>query len=121
LLPTNHAQPELQPQDFLEPEIQPDELMNEEEIVAQIAEEQNLHVNVMLQRPATNFHLNLNVGLVRLLDRPIMDPMLPFRFQSNPQPNKLNADVYRLWAKKISPVGKPDMVVQIPKSWASFF
>jgi hypothetical protein len=50
-----------------------------------------------------------------------MDPLLPFRFQSNPQPNKLNADVYRLWAKNFSPVGKPDMVVQIPKSWASFF
>jgi hypothetical protein len=121
LLPANLVQPELQLQDFLEPEIQPDELMNEEEIAAQIAEEQNLLVNVMPHRPATNFHLNLNVGLVRLLDRPIMDPLLPLRFQSNPQPNKLNADVYRLWAKNFSPVGKPELVVQIPKSWASFF
>jgi hypothetical protein len=120
LLPANLVQPELQLQDFLEPEIQPDELMNEEEIVAQIAEEQNLLVNVMPQRPATNFHLNLNVVLVRLLDRPIMDPLLPLRFQSNPQPNKMNADVYRLWAKNFSPVGKPELVVQIPKSWASF-
>jgi hypothetical protein len=121
LLPANPVQPDLQLQDFLEPEIQPDELMNEEEIAAQIAEEQNLLVNVMPQRPATNFHLNLNVGLVRLLDRPIMDPLLPFCFQSKPQPNKLNADVYRLWAKNFSPVGKPELVVQIPKSWASFF
>jgi hypothetical protein len=80
--------------------------MNEEEIAAQIAEEQNLLVNVMPQRPATNFHLNLNVGLVRLLDRPIMDSLPPFRFQSNPQPNKLNADVYRLWAKKLFSCGK---------------
>jgi hypothetical protein len=95
--------------------------MNEEEIAAQIAEEQNLLANVLPQRPANNFHLNLNVGLVRLLDRPIMDPLLHLRFQSNPQPNKLNADVYRLWAKNFSPVGNPELVVQIPKSRASFF
>jgi hypothetical protein len=99
LLPANPVQPELQLQDFLEPEIQPDELMNDEEIAAQIDEEQNPLGNVLPHRPATNFHLNLNVGLVRLLDRPIMDPLLPLRFQNNPQPNKLNADVYRLWAK----------------------
>jgi hypothetical protein len=85
LLPTNHAQPELQLQNLLEPEIQPDELMNEEEIAAQIAD-QNLHAVVMPQRPATNFNLNLNVGLVRILDRPIMDPLLSIRFQSNPSP-----------------------------------
>jgi hypothetical protein len=121
LLPANPVQPELQLQDFLEPEIQPDELMNDEEIAAQIAEDQNPLGNVLPHRPATNFHLNLNVGLVRLLERPIMDPMLPLRFQSNPQPNKLNADVYRLWAKNFSPAGRPELVVQIPKSWASFF
>jgi hypothetical protein len=86
LLPTNHAQPELQLQNLLEPEIQPDELMNEEEIAAQIVEDQNLHAVVMPQRPATNFNLNLNVGLVRILDRPIMDPLLSIRFQSNPSP-----------------------------------
>lgn len=57
-------------------------------------------------------------------DPPLDDGLhygLHFRLPNKAQPSKPSVDLFRLWAKFFSPVGKHDTVVQIPHDWAPFF
>lgn len=65
--------------------------------------------------PIINLNLNLNVGLARLVDRPLVDPGLANIFGRMTKPSKPSPDLFRLWSKLFSPVGNPKLVVQIPK------
>jgi hypothetical protein len=92
--------------------------LNDEEIAAQIEERQNPPPSG-LQLPAINFNLNLNVGLMRVAsDLTVTHGLFQ---QAEAQPKKMCADLFRLWAKNFAPAGNPDLVVQIPDSWAPFF
>jgi hypothetical protein len=124
LLPMAGVEPAQSPPNFLAPEIQPEELMNDEEIAEQVRQlnvQQFLEEQQNLILPASNINLNLNVGFFRVLHESSVDfgPFVPAH--SKAQALKPNADLFRLWAKYFSPVGRLEPLVQIPKDWAPFF
>jgi hypothetical protein len=124
LLPMAGVEPAQSPPNFLAPEIQPEELMNDEEIAEQVRQlnvQQFLEEQQNLILPASNINLNLNVGFFRVLHESSVD-FGPFVLaHSKAQALKPNADLFRLWAKYFSPVGRLEPLVQIPKDWAPFF
>ncbi|TVU17769.1 hypothetical protein EJB05_33825, partial [Eragrostis curvula] len=73
------------------------------------------------QQQGNNEHLH--IGFMEFADQVTVDPV----FESFVSPTtlssqkRINADIYRLWAKHFSPTGSSSAVVEIPADWLNFF
>lgn len=68
-----------------------------------------------------NVNLNINMALTSMSSNTRADPGWTDRMTQKQSCNQTCPDVYRLWARYFSPVGKPDQVIQIPTDWEAFF
>ncbi|KAL6641569.1 hypothetical protein ACP70R_019750 [Stipagrostis hirtigluma subsp. patula] len=74
-----------------------------------------------IQMAEAEDNTQLNVGFMQFEGSDYSDPVFETFNMQPASPVRLNAHIYRLWAKHFAPVGHRDNIIHIPSDWVNFF